>query len=232
MGHASCFGPLQLAHYPNQRLSYLFGVDPSTGLLLLLLLPALTGNWQLESGVWGRETFSDCVCIFNVAWPFGLFRGNVYALHSSMRLPRLPKRQDKWWCLPKQQPGRLHPRAHSLSLSLTLFHSVSVSCKSPARWQALHYFDFYKFYMAHAFPRLRLANPWRELQSLHLGASAFTNEIWIINIVCFFLFHFIWEFIIFGAAAQLEFHLLTRFLSGRGGNRARGFERDAPKVAY
>lgn len=105
--------PLQLAHYPAHCLILALLIhqrDCQGGRLSL----SLSRSFSLF-GPFG-ETFSDCVCIFNVAWPFGLYGRvgggrrcerdsyNVYALHSSMRRgPKRWQRQDKWWCLPQPQ---------------------------------------------------------------------------------------------------------------------------------
>lgn len=66
----AAWAPLQLAHYPAHCL------------ILTLLIhqrDCQGGRASLSSLLpspcaFSGETFSDCVCIFNVAWPFGLFR--------------------------------------------------------------------------------------------------------------------------------------------------------------
>lgn len=103
--------------------SYLGAVDPSTG---LPRRPSLSLSLSLSLlGPFG-ETFSDCVCIFNVAWPFGLF-GRVGGARGTATMCTHFIHQ----CAAAQNDGNAKTN-DDVCLSLSLGESLVENC---LRWQ-------------------------------------------------------------------------------------------------
>lgn len=115
--------PLQLAHYPAQCLILALLIhqrECQGGRLSLSLSLSLLGPFG--------ETFSDCVCIFNVAWPFGLF-GRVGGARGTATMCTHFIHQ----CAAAQNDGNAKTNDDvCLSLSLSLRESLVENC---LRWQ-------------------------------------------------------------------------------------------------